>query len=169
MPELKIRDFVQIQNLKGRNPLTSDYNGEIVGRHNINSYAVKVNGTGKTTVRNRASLRKILPPIPVHKPITVQAPIQSSGPSDEPAESRQRAVLPGIVKKAGLRSGNEPSHNIIVSGTNEGSGSQAQADACKLVMHAAANMDNPMIMGILHQSPRQNLVMCQHLARELLS
>ena len=154
LPELKIGDFVQIQNLKGRNPLKSDYNGEIVGRHNVNSYAVKVNGTGKTTVRNRASLRKILPPIPVHKPITVQAPIQSSGPSAEPAESRQRAVPPGIVKRAGLRSGNEPSHNIIVSGNNAGSGSQAEADACNLVMHAAANMDNPGILGILRQSPR---------------
>ena len=154
LPELKIGDFVQIQNLKGRNPLKSDYNGEIVGRHNVNSYAVKVNGTGKTTVRNRASLRKILPPIPVHKPITVQAPFQSSGPSAEPAESRQRAVLPGSVKRAGLRSGNEPSHNIIVSGNNAGSGSQAEADACKLVMHVAANMDNPGIMGILRKSPR---------------
>ena len=131
-----------------------DYNGEIVGRHNINSYAVKVNGTDRTTVRNRASLRKILPPIPVHKPITVQAPIQSSAPSAEQAEGRQRAVLPGLAKRAGLRSGNEPSHNINVSGTHEGSGSQAEADACKLVMHCAANMDNPGPMGILRKSPR---------------
>ena len=46
LPDLKIGDFVQIQNLKGRNPLKSDYNGKIVGRHNVNSYAVKVNGTG---------------------------------------------------------------------------------------------------------------------------
>ena len=58
LPELKIGQFVQFQNLKGRHPLNSDYNGEIVGRHNINSYAVKMNGTGKITVRNRAVLRK---------------------------------------------------------------------------------------------------------------
>ena len=38
LPELKIGDFVQIQNLKGRNPLKSDYDGEIVGKHNINSH-----------------------------------------------------------------------------------------------------------------------------------
>ena len=154
LPDLKIGDFVQIQNLKGRNPLKSDYNGVIVGRHNINSYAVKVNGTDRTTVRNRATLRKILPPIPVHKPITVQAPVQSSGPSAEPAESRQRAVPPGSVKRAGLRFGNEPSHNIIVSGNNAGSGGQTEADSCKLVMRAAAEMDNPGILGILRQSPR---------------
>ena len=47
LPELKIEQFVQFQNLKERHPLKSDYNGEIVGRYNINSYAVKVNGTGK--------------------------------------------------------------------------------------------------------------------------
>ena len=134
--------------------MKSDYNGEIVGRHNINSYAVKVNGTDRTTVRNRASLRKILPPIPVHKPITVQAPVQSGGPSAEPAESRQRAVPPGSVKRAGLRSGNEPSHNIIVSGDNAGSGGQTEADSCELVMRAAAEMDNPGILGILRPSPR---------------
>ena len=46
LPELKLGDFVQFQNLKGRHPLKSDYNGQIVGRHNITSYAVKVNGTG---------------------------------------------------------------------------------------------------------------------------
>ena len=71
LPELKIGQFVQFQNLKGRHTLKSDYNGEIVGRHNINSYAVKVNGTGKINVRNRASLRKIPPPIPVHHPLNV--------------------------------------------------------------------------------------------------
>ena len=41
-----------------------------------------------------------------------------------------------------------------MSGTHEGSGSQAEADACKMVMHVAANMDNPGIMGILRKSPR---------------
>ena len=63
LPELKIGQFVQFPNLMGRHPLKSDYNGEIVGRHNINSYAVKVNGTGKITMRNRSSLRKIPQPI----------------------------------------------------------------------------------------------------------
>ena len=74
LPELKIGQLVKFQNLKGRHPLKSDYNGEIVGRHNINSYAVKVNGTGKITVRNRASIRKIPPPIPVHQPLNLQGP-----------------------------------------------------------------------------------------------
>ena len=79
LPELKIGDFVQLQNLKGRNPWKNDYNGEIVGKHNVNSYDVKVNRTGKTTVKNRASLRKIPPPVPIHEPLIVQAPVKSSG------------------------------------------------------------------------------------------
>lgn len=53
LPELKNGDFVQMQNLIGRNPLESDYNGIIVGRHNVNSYAVKMNGNDRVTVRNR--------------------------------------------------------------------------------------------------------------------
>ena len=71
-----------------------------------------------------------------------------------PAESRQRAVPPGSVGRAGLRSGDRPSHNIIVSGDNAGSGGQTEADSCELVMRAAAEMDNPGILGILRQSPR---------------
>ena len=81
LPGLKIGQFVQFQNLKGGHLLKSNYNGEIVGRHNINSYAVKVNGTGKTTMRNRASLRKIPQPIPVHQPLNFQGPGMSSEPS----------------------------------------------------------------------------------------
>ena len=54
--------WVQLQNLRGNHPLKSDYSGVIVGKHNENSCAVKVNGTGKVTLRNRASLRKIPPP-----------------------------------------------------------------------------------------------------------
>ena len=56
---LQLEDWVQLQNLKGSHPLKSDYSGEIVGKRNINSYAVRVNGTNQVTVRNRASLRKL--------------------------------------------------------------------------------------------------------------
>ena len=34
-----------MQNLRGRNPLKSDYNGIVVGKNNVNSYSVKVNGS----------------------------------------------------------------------------------------------------------------------------
>ena len=81
LPPLSVGQWVQLQNLKGSHPLKSDYSGEIVGRHNVNSYAVKVNGTGKVTLRNRASLRKIPPPVPIHRPVTVPSVSRpASGP-----------------------------------------------------------------------------------------
>ena len=115
--------------------MKGDYNGEKVGTHNVNSYAVKVNGTNIITVRNRASLWKILPPVPIHKPLTVQAPVQSSGPSAEPAVGSQRAVPSGMVTRAGLRSSTGPRHNSTVSEQNAGSSSQAEAEhSCELIM-----------------------------------
>ena len=59
LPDLKEGDLVQLQNLKGRNPLKSDYNGNISGKTNLNSYSVKGNGTNRVTVRNRATLCRI--------------------------------------------------------------------------------------------------------------
>ena len=81
LPELKIGQFVQMQNLKGNHPLKSDYNGQIVGCHDINSYAVKVNGTGKITMRNRVSLRKIPQPIPIQQPLNLPRHLQGPGVS----------------------------------------------------------------------------------------
>ena len=108
LPELKIGQFVQFQNLKGRHSLKSDYNGEIVGRHNINSYAVKVNGIGKITMRNRASLRKIPQPIPVHQPLNLQGPGMSSEPSadvtaGQPGAARGLGGARGLGAVRGLQ------------------------------------------------------------------
>ena len=72
-----------------------------------------------------------------------------------PAESRRQAVPPGSVGRAGLRSGDRPSHNIIVSGDNAaGSGGQKEVDSCELVFRAASEMDNPGILRVLRSSPR---------------
>ena len=107
--------------------MKSDYNGEIVGKHNVNSYAVKVNRTNRTTVRNRDSLRTIPPPVPIHVPLTVQAQVKSSEPGAEFAVGSQRAVPSGMVTRAGLKSSTEPRPNSTVSEQNAGSSSQAEA------------------------------------------
>ena len=108
----------------------------------MNSYAVRVNGTNRVTVRNRASLRKILPP--VHKPLTVQAPAQSDEPRAELAVGSQRAVPSGMVTRAGLKSSTGPRLNSMVPEQNAGSGSQADYDqTCELIMQAAASIDSP--------------------------
>ena len=152
MPELKEGDFVQLQNLRGRNPLKSDYNGIVVGKRNLNSYAVKINGTGRVTVRNRATLRKILPPVPIHKLASVQGPVMS-GPSAEPAGSGRQAGPLGCVQRAGLRSGVMNGNNIVVSGDSaDGAIVQKELESCELVLRAAADMDNPGILKVLRSS-----------------
>ena len=84
----------------------------------------------------------------------MQVPDQS-GPSAVPAESRRQAGPPGIVGRAGLRSGDRPSHNIVVSGDNAaGSRVQKEVDSCELVFRAASEMDNPGILRVLRSSPR---------------
>jgi hypothetical protein len=144
--------------------LKSDYNGEIVGKHNVNSYAVKVNGTGKTTVRNRASLRKIPPPVPDHQPLIVQDPGKSSGPSAELATGRQGAagsqgavgsqgaggsqgaVPSGMVTRAGLASSTESRQSNV--GSEQNAGSRSLAEACDSIMQVAANMAKPGILSV---------------------
>ena len=58
--------------------MKSDHNGIMIAKNNVNSYSVKVHGSNVVTVRNRASLRKILPVVPVHSLVCVQGknPVQ---------------------------------------------------------------------------------------------
>ena len=61
LPELMVGDHVQLQNLRGKHPLKSDQNGVITSKNAFNSYSVRISGSGLITIRNRATLRKILP------------------------------------------------------------------------------------------------------------
>ena len=61
LPELMVGDHVQLQNLRGENPLKSDQNGVVTSKNAFNSYSVRISGSGLITIRNRATLRKILP------------------------------------------------------------------------------------------------------------
>ena len=85
----------------------------------MNSYSVKVNGTNRVTDRNRATLRRILPPVPIHNLESVQdmSPVQSVQ-SAEPAGSRdlarQQAGPPGFMERAGLRYGVRSNNNIVI-------------------------------------------------------
>ena len=120
----------------------------------MNSYSVKVNGTDRVTVRNRATLRKILPPVPIHNLESVQDPVLSV-PSAEPAGSRDsgRRQPPGFVERAGLRSGVRSSNNIVVSG-DTGSRVQKEVESCELVLRAASEMANPGVLRVLRSLPR---------------
>ena len=115
LPPLSIGKWVQLQNLKGSHPLNSDYSGEIVGRHNVNSYAVKVNGTGQITFRNRASLRKIPPPVPIHIPVP-----NVSRPASGPRSGLASPPAPSMVTRSSLKVGTVPRQSSMMKGPNEG-------------------------------------------------
>ena len=117
LPPLDIGQWVQLQNLKGSHLLKSDYSGEIVGRHNVNSYAVKVNRTGQVTVRNRASLQKIPPPVPIHRPMTVP---NVSRPASGPRSGLTVPPAPSMVTRSSLKVGNVPRQSSMMKGPNEG-------------------------------------------------
>ena len=75
---------------------------------------MKVNGTGRITVRNRASLRKILPPVLIPDLNGVQAPaVCDQGARLGPGSTESQVQAP---QRAGLRSGVKSANNIIVSG-----------------------------------------------------
>ena len=64
LPPLKVGDTVRIQNQTGRYPKKWDKTGRIieVGQHN--QYVVRVDGSGRATLRNRQFLRRYSPVIP---------------------------------------------------------------------------------------------------------
>ena len=117
LPPSHIGQWVQMQNFKGSHPLKSDYSGEIVGNHNVNSYAVKVNGTGQVPVRNRASLWKIPPPVPIHIPVTVP---NLSRPASGPRPGLAAPPAPSMVTRSRVQVGTVPRQSRMMKGPNEG-------------------------------------------------
>ena len=112
--------------MKGRYPLKSDNSGIIVGKHNENSYAVKVNGSENVTVRNRVSLRKIPTPVQIVRPVTMPG---EARPASEPGSvpsvpsrvtraslTRQESLLDGISSQ----NGKVPSQNSMKPASQTG-------------------------------------------------
>ena len=95
--------------------MKSDYSCEIVGRQNVNSYAVKVNGISQITVRNRASLWKISPPVPIHIPVTVP---NVSRPASGPRSGLAVHHAPSMVTRSSLNVGSMPRQSSMMKGPN---------------------------------------------------
>jgi len=69
LPPLVIGDRVRIQNQTGNHPLKWDKTGSVIEVRQFDQYAVKVDGSGRITIRNRKFLRKYIPiqaPKPKH-------------------------------------------------------------------------------------------------------
>ena len=61
LPVLRIGDHVRLQNQIGHFPLKWDKTGIIIEVRQFDQYLVKIDGSGRTTLRNRKFLRKYIP------------------------------------------------------------------------------------------------------------
>ena len=61
LPPLQVRDHVYLQNITGNHPLRWERTGVIVECRPHNQYLVRVDGSGRATIRNRKHLRRFTP------------------------------------------------------------------------------------------------------------
>ena len=61
LPPLKVSDVVSIQNQHGPHPMKWDKSGTVVEVMGYDQYKIKVDGSGRISIRNRKFLRKIVP------------------------------------------------------------------------------------------------------------
>ncbi|ELT96981.1 hypothetical protein CAPTEDRAFT_217178 [Capitella teleta] len=73
LPPLVVGDHVRLQNQVGLNPKKWDYTGVVVEVRQFDQYVIRVDGSGRVTLRNRRFLRKYEPYNPKHQ-------VQSLGP-----------------------------------------------------------------------------------------
>ena len=83
LPPLKVGDHFRIQNQVGANPRKWDRTGTVIEVKQFDQYGVKVDGSGRVTLRNRKFLRRFIPVMPripsYHTPsFSTQTPYPSS-------------------------------------------------------------------------------------------
>ena len=61
LPDLRVGDHVFLQNLTGNHPKRWERTGTIVEVRQFHQYVVKIDGSGRLTLRNRQHLRKYVP------------------------------------------------------------------------------------------------------------
>ena len=61
LPPLRVGDFVRIQNQTGRHPLKWDRTRRVIEVRQYDQYAIRVDGSGRITMRNRKFLRQYTP------------------------------------------------------------------------------------------------------------
>ena len=94
LAKLERGDKVFIQNQVGPNPRKWERTGTIVECKDHDQYAVKVDGTGRVSLRNRKFLRK-LKPIPGPSSSPVSDPVITTLPTREPGKEITRDIVQG--------------------------------------------------------------------------
>ena len=76
LPPLKIGDCVRVQNQRGPHPTKWDKTGLVVEVRQFDQYIIRIDGSGRVTLRNRKFLRKYIPVIQRDPLMTQPGPIQ---------------------------------------------------------------------------------------------
>ena len=86
LPPLKLGDCVRVQNQRGPNPLKWDKTAVVIEVRQFDQYVIRIDGSGRVTLRNRKFLRRY---VPVVKPDTLldypaYIPVPKSAPPPNP-------------------------------------------------------------------------------------
>ena len=92
LPPLKVGDYVRIQNQTGRFPKKWDKTGIIIEVKQFDQYVVKVDGSGRITLRNRKFLRSYTPAYPKRPVQTLDDIVLPPHPAPDRAAPPTRPV-----------------------------------------------------------------------------
>ena len=95
LPPLAVGDTVRIQNQTGNHPLKWDKTGRVVEVRHFDQYLARVDGSGRTTLRNRKFLRKysMMPRHRLSFPCADPSPLSSNKELPYPGPILQLAQL----------------------------------------------------------------------------
>ena len=115
LPPLRVGDKVYIQNQAGRYATKWDKTGQVIETHQNDQYVVKVDGSGRLTLRNRKFLKLathhklhgVIPPQNLPHPLplnTPQSTVVHPGPSIRPVDGGHVHTLPSDSNPAPVES-----------------------------------------------------------------
>ena len=98
LPPLQVGDCVRIQNQRGINPTKWDRSGVIVEVKQYDQYVVRVDGSGRVTLRNRKFLRKYIPVVPRDSFMFRPGPVVNPKRTESTPSQSPHSVKPAVVK-----------------------------------------------------------------------
>ena len=103
LPPLIIGDSVRIQNQSGPHPTKWDKTGIVVEVRQFDQYVIRVDGSGRVTLRNRKFLRKYVPVIPRAPVVTLPGVVHPHPSSDiQPPRMTSQATATPVLPNAAI-------------------------------------------------------------------
>ena len=94
LPPLKVGDHVRIQNQIGSHPKKWDKTGIVVEVRQFDQYVIRMDGSGRVTLRNRKFLRSYIPVVPKSPVVMAPGPITEPFKVDTPKTGAKHYVQP---------------------------------------------------------------------------